>query len=76
MTSAGKGPVASKVLIVDISDFEHRKQEIAKQLHAAAKDVGFFYIKGHRIPSSLTEAAFQAGQLFFDLPYRAKQEFK
>lgn len=31
---------------IDISDFEARKGEIARQLFAAAKDVGFFYIAG------------------------------
>ncbi len=68
MTSAGDGPVASKVLIVDISDFENRKHEIAEQLHSAAKDVGFFYIKGHGISTERVEAAFSAGQSFYDLP--------
>ena len=35
-----------KVLTVDISDFETRKDEIASQLISAARDVGFFYIAG------------------------------
>ena len=75
MTSAGEGPVASKVLIVDISDFENRKQEIAQQLYSAAKDVGFFYIKGHGIPQDDIEESFSAGQSFYDLPDKVKQEF-
>ncbi|KAK9834460.1 hypothetical protein WJX74_002175 [Apatococcus lobatus] len=76
MASVGEGPVASKVLIVDISDFENRKQEIAEQLHSAAKDVGFFYIKGHDVPQKEIEEAFAAGQSFYDLPDEVKQEFK
>lgn len=35
-----------KIITVDISDFEQRKQEIAAQLLEASKDVGFFYIGG------------------------------
>jgi isopenicillin N synthase-like dioxygenase len=35
-----------EVVTVDISNFEERKHEIAKQLFEAAKDVGFFYISG------------------------------
>lgn len=75
MTSAGAGPVASKVLIIDISDFESRKQEIAQQLYSTAKDVGFFYIRGHGIPQEEIELAFAAGQRFYDLPERVKQQF-
>ena len=35
-----------EVVTIDISNFEERKHEIAKQLFEAAKDVGFFYISG------------------------------
>jgi hypothetical protein len=35
-----------QVVTVDISDFEIRKKEVAEQLVAAARDVGFFYISG------------------------------
>ena len=41
MASAGTGRIIRDVLIVDISDFETRKDEIAKQLHYAASEVGF-----------------------------------
>lgn len=37
-----------EVVTISLADFENRKQEIAEQLHAAAKDVGFFYIAGAR----------------------------
>ena len=36
-----------RVVTVDLSDFEERKHEIARQLTDAAKDIGFFYISGH-----------------------------
>jgi hypothetical protein len=50
--SAGNGDVSRKVLIVDISDFENRKHEIAKQLHYAASEVGF--VSPYRALQSVT----------------------
>ena len=41
MTSCGDGNITRKVLIIDLSDFENRKEEIAGQLHYAASEVGF-----------------------------------
>ncbi len=38
-----------KIITVDISNFEERKQEIASQLLKASKDVGFFYIGGAKV---------------------------
>ena len=45
MGSAGTDRVLRDVLVVDLSDFEKRKQDIAQQLHHAATKVGFFYVK-------------------------------
>ena len=75
MTSAGDGPVTSKVLIIDISNFEERKKEIADQILHAARDVGFFYIKGHGIDWSEVERVFKAGEKFLALPEEAKQKY-
>ena len=41
MTSCGDGKVTRKVLIIDLSEFEAMKEEIAGQLHYAASEVGF-----------------------------------
>ena len=39
----------SGLRIIDLSDFETRKDEIAGQLISSAKDVGFFFVKGTAI---------------------------
>ncbi len=36
----------SGLRVIDLSNFEERKQEIAQQLVSSAKDVGFFFITG------------------------------
>lgn len=76
MTSCGDGKITRKVLIIDLSDFEKRKEEIAGQLHYAASEVGFFYIKGHGVPQDLIDRAFAAGSDFQDLDRATKEEHK
>jgi len=75
MTSAGEGDVIRDVLIVDISDFENRKHEIARQLYHASHNVGFFYIKGHGVPNKDINSIFNAGEQFLDLPADVKEKF-
>lgn len=74
MASLGDGKVSRKVLIIDISDFENRKREIAKQLHYGASEVGFFYIKGHGIPQDLIDRIFTAGHRFLALDKAVKEK--
>ena len=35
-----------EIVEISLADWDNRKHEIAKQLHDAAKNVGFFYIAG------------------------------
>ena len=49
MTSCGDGKITRKVLIIDLSDFEKRKEEIAGQLHYAASEVGFVSVSRNRV---------------------------
>lgn len=37
-----------EVVEISLRDYENRKDEIAAQLHEAAKSIGFFYISGAR----------------------------
>lgn len=57
MTSLGTDSVSKKVLIIDLSDFENRKEEIAKQLDYGAKEVGFVRLQP---PLSLRSIAARA----------------
>ncbi len=43
-------------------------ERVAKQIHAAAVDHGFFYIAGHGIDQKLMDAAFAVSKDFFALP--------
>ncbi|CAL5229196.1 g12477 [Coccomyxa viridis] len=64
-----------KILTIDISDFEARKDEIASQLISAARDVGFFYIAGHGIPQEDFDRVLAAGQKFLALPESDKTQW-
>lgn len=52
MTSSGDGKVTRKVLIIDLSDYENRKQDISEQLHFAASEVGFVSTSDRNSPST------------------------
>ncbi|KAK7749558.1 hypothetical protein SLS53_000134 [Cytospora paraplurivora] len=59
----------NEIPIIDVSgifneSFEHRLA-VARQIHEAATNNGFFYIKNHGIPPAVTDAAHQACLDFF-----------
>ncbi|KKY18784.1 putative 2og-fe oxygenase family protein [Phaeomoniella chlamydospora] len=66
----------SEIPLIDVSgifsdSFTERKA-VADQVHAAATNNGFFYIKSHGIPSDVTESAYQACLDFFRQPSSIK----
>lgn len=72
----GVGLTGSRdVPIIDLSDFDARRDEIADQLWDAAANVGFFQIKNHGIPAELIDLAFANSKRFFDLPTEIKKDF-
>ncbi|QDP16878.2 hypothetical protein Tsubulata_018428 [Turnera subulata] len=50
--------------------------EVVQQLDKACKEAGFFYVKGHGIPDSLTKEVKDVTHNFFDLPYEEKLKIK
>ncbi len=46
---------------------------VAAQMHKAATEIGFFYLKGHGIAPELIEQAFAVGRGFFEQPQAAKE---
>ena len=50
-------------------------QTVARQIDAACRRHGFFYVVGHGVPPSLRDDAFDAGQRFFALPEAVKQRW-
>jgi len=63
---------ARDVALIDLSDFEARKAEIADQLWAAATGLGLFQLTGHGIPLEQIEEAFALSEAFFALPMDEK----
>lgn len=59
-----------QIPVIDISGLADGsdRQAPARDIHWALSNVGFMYIKGHSVPDSLTQAAFDAARAFFALP--------
>jgi isopenicillin N synthase-like dioxygenase len=66
---------AREVRIIDLTDFEQRKHDIADQLWQAATDIGFFQVSGHGIPLDDINAAFANAERFFALPESEKAHY-
>ena len=60
--------MAASLLVVDLSDYERRKADIAASLLTAAEDCGFFYLTGHGIPEQDVADAFALSRAFFATP--------
>ena len=60
---------------IDLSDFEHRKAEIADQLWHASIDVGFFQLVNHGIDIARIRQAFAMSEKFFGLPNEVKAQY-
>ena len=55
--------------VIDISKLDGNPQEVAElvsEVRFAAHNVGFFYIKGHSIPKSVTDNILKESKKFFD----------
>jgi isopenicillin N synthase-like dioxygenase len=48
--------------------------QVAAEIGAACRDIGFFYVANHGMPRALTEAAFAASAAFFAQPDAVKRE--
>ncbi|MFC3902036.1 Isopenicillin N synthase [Acinetobacter marinus] len=66
---------AREVRIIDLSNFESRKHEIAEQLWQAAIEIGFFQLENHGIPQQDIDHAFAMTEQFFALPNAVKAQY-
>ncbi|MGB0660734.1 MAG: isopenicillin N synthase family dioxygenase [Mangrovicoccus sp.] len=64
--------IARDVVLIDLSDFESRKTEIAEELWSAATQIGLFQLTGHGIEIAQIEEAFALTEAFFALPETEK----
>jgi isopenicillin N synthase-like dioxygenase len=59
---------------IPIVDLAASMQDAAWEIHKAARDTGFFYVKNHGIHPELVDNAFAAARRFFERPDDAKRE--
>jgi isopenicillin N synthase-like dioxygenase len=75
MGGQGAETSAREVRVIDISDFEQRKQEIAEQIWSASVEIGFFQVSGHGIAQADIDAAFGRAEQLFALPPETKAQW-
>lgn len=54
--------------VIDLTDFDQRREEITDQLWQAATEVGFFQLSNHGLELSLIKQAFGLSVEFFAIP--------
>ena len=52
----------------DLSD----RQAVAREIHKAARDTGFFYISNHGVPDEVLDRHLDLARKFFEQPYDQK----
>jgi isopenicillin N synthase-like dioxygenase len=70
-------PAGARIPIVDLTgtlDDAGRRDAVAREIHRAATDTGFFYVANHGVDDAIVDAAFAAGREFFALPAERKRE--
>jgi len=67
--------VQREIPLIDCSNFEERKLEIADDLWKAAIEVGFFQLINHDIDTKDVEQAFEQSEQFFGLSKEQKQAY-
>ena len=75
MGGQGQETRAREVRVIDISDFDRRKAEIADAIWQASVEIGFFQVSGHGIPQSDIDAAFGRAEQLFALPREVKAQW-
>lgn len=61
--------------LINLHDFENRREAITEQLWEAATQVGFFQLVDHGISLADIEKSFKLSEQFFALPMETKQQF-
>jgi isopenicillin N synthase-like dioxygenase len=73
-----------KLPIIDVSPFttdssdsnsQIAKLEVARQIHEACCNVGFFYLTGHNIPQEIIDKTLKLAYEFFHLPEEKKIKY-
>jgi isopenicillin N synthase-like dioxygenase len=70
-------PASSRIPIIDLAATGHdpsRRDAVARDIHRAAIDTGFFYVANHGVDRAIVADAFSAMRTFFALPAERKRE--
>lgn len=67
--------IHQEVPVIDLSNFEVRKYEIADEIWKAATEIGFFQVKNHGIALGDIDQAFDLAKQFFTLPLDIKKKY-
>lgn len=73
--SEGTETYNRNIPIIDLSDFENRREIITEALWQAATEVGFFQLSHHGLDTSIIKQTFDGTERFFALPNEEKQAF-
>lgn len=75
-TIGGMGQETQReVPIIDLSDFDNRREAITQALWDAATQVGFFQLTNHGIATPEIQQAFALSEAFFALPESSKARY-
>ncbi len=75
-TLGGMGRESEREIpVIDLSDFDRRREAITDELWQAATGVGFFQLAGHGLDIGLIRQAFDLSARFFALSGRQKQAY-
>jgi isopenicillin N synthase-like dioxygenase len=78
LTGAAAKPTFNELPKIDFrriySDKLEDRQELANEVGAACRDVGFFYAVNHGVDESLLDDTFEALEKYFSLPTEVKME--
>lgn len=70
-------PVSGVLPIIDLSLLDgpapESRETLARELDRTCRETGFFYVKGHGIPASLTDEVLRQSRDFFALPQEEKE---
>jgi len=65
--------MTTRVPIIDLGGLAADPAGVARDIGAAAREVGFFYVVNHGVSPALIDAAFDRSRAFFALPLGEKQ---
>ncbi|XP_071686567.1 flavanone 3-dioxygenase 3-like [Rutidosis leptorrhynchoides] len=62
--------VSSSLPLIDLSMMNHptHRSQLINDIHAACKNLGFFQVINHGIPTSIVEGSLDAAEEFFNMP--------